>query len=181
MYPKISTKRGYEMNSWRFFLPGILLLTLCACAAQQGDVKTSPAGTSKTPSAATSEMSSPGDKAAPSIEVPALPCAEVVRTEGVTIRYGAEKIYRGGSVLPRQEGLVCLEALTDWLKSVPQSRWQVTSAGEAEVGFDPQALAGKRQELLQRFFARQGIEAQTDEWQAIAGQGPQLQLQLVAN
>jgi hypothetical protein len=169
------------MNRWRFFLPGILLLTLCACAAQQGGEKTSATGTSKVPSAATSEISSPVDKAAPSIEVPALPCAEVVRTEGVTILYGAEKIYHGGSVLPSEEGLVCLEALTDWLKRVPQSRWQVTSAGEAEVGFDPQALAGKRQELLQRFFARQGIESQTDEWQAVAVQGPQLQLRLVAN
>ena len=169
------------MNIWRFFLPGILLLTLCACATQQGGEKTSPIDTSKVPSAATAEISSPGDKAAPNIEVPALSCAEVVRTEGVTISYGAEKIYRGGSVLPRQEGLVCLEALTDWLKRVPQSRWQVTSAGEAELGFDPQALAGKRQELLQRFFARQGIESQIDAWQAIAGQGPQLQLRLVAN
>ena len=73
------------------------------------------------------------------------------------------------------------ESGSNSLKRVPQSRWQVTSAGEAEVGFDPQALAGKRQELVQRFFARQGIAAQIDEWQAIAGQGPQLQLQLVAN
>lgn len=97
------------------------------------------------------------------------------------IRYGGEKIYHGGSVLPSQEGLVCLEALTNWLKNVPQSRWQVTSAGEANVGFDPQALAAKRQELLQRFFARQGLESQAEEWQAIAEQGPQLQLRLVAN
>lgn len=110
-----------------------------------------------------------------------MPCAEVVRAEGVTIRYEGEALYRGGSVLPREEGLVCLEALSDWLKSVPQSRWQVTSAGEADLGFDPLALAGKRQELLQRFFARRGVESQTDGWQAVAGQGPQLQLQLVAN
>jgi hypothetical protein len=174
MSPKFIAKSGHEMNSWRFFLPGILLLTFCACAAQQGGGKASPAGTSKAPSAATSEMPSPVDKAAPSIEVPALPCAEVDRTEGVTILYGAEKIYHGGSVLPSEEGLVCLEALTDWLKRVPQSRWQLPSAGEAEVGFDPKALAGKRQELLQRFFARQEIEAQTDAWQAIVGLGPRL-------
>lgn len=169
------------MNRCRFFLPGILLLTLCACAAQQGSEKTSPASISGTASALTPGPVSPGAKAAPSIEVPALPCAEVVRAEGITIRYQGETLYRGGSVLPREEGLVCLEALTDWLKSVPQSRWQVTSSGEADFGFDPLALAGKRQELLQRFFARRGVESQTDGWQAVAGQGPQLQLQLVAN
>lgn len=169
------------MNRWKFFFPGVLLLTLCACAAQQGGITTSPAGTSTTSSLGVSKPSSPGAKAAPSIEVPVLPCAEVVRTDAVTIRYEGEKIYHGGSVLPSDEGLVCLEALADWLKGAPQSRWQVTSAGEADLGFDPQALADKRQELLQRFFARRGLQEQTMEWLTLAGQGPQLQLRLVAN
>jgi hypothetical protein len=181
MYPKLIAKREYKMNKCRFFFPGILVLMLCACAAQQGGDKASPASKAGTASAATPEISAPESKEVPSIEVPELPCAEIVKIDGVEIRYGGEQIYRGGSVLPREEGLGCLEALTDWLKSVPKSRWQVTSAGEAGVGFDPQALAGKRQELLQRFFARQGIESQADEWQVIAEQGPQLQLRLVAN
>lgn len=166
------------MKIWRFFIAGILLMTLWACAAPQEGIK-APAGTSAAAKSAT--VSSPGAKTAPSIEVPALPCAEVITDDGVTIRYGEETLYHGGAVLPREEGLACLEVLADWLKNEPQSRWQVTSAGEADVGFDPQALAGKRQKLLQRFFARKGIEERMLEWQTIAGKGPQLQLQLVAN
>lgn len=169
------------MNRWRLFSPGILLLTLCACAAPPAGVKTSPAGTPTSSSQGASELSSPGAKAGPSIEVPALACAEIVTTEGVTIRYQAEKLYQGGAVLPSEAGLLCLEALADWLKSAPQTRWQVTAAGEADFGFDPQALAGKRQELLRRFFVRKGIQVQSMEWLTLAGQGPQLQLRLVAN
>lgn len=169
------------MNRWRFFFPGIVLLTLCACAAQPGDIKTSADGSSTTTALETPELSSPGTSSLPSIEVPALACAEIVRTEGVTIRYQAEKLYQGGAVLPSEAGLLCLEALADWLKGAPQSRWQVTAAGEADFGFDPQALAGKRQELLRRFFDRKGIQVQSMEWLTLAGQGPQLQLRLVAN
>lgn len=179
--PKTIAKRGYEMNRWRFLFATILMMTLCACAAQQGGVKAPVAGTDETPSTvAPTEVVAPAEKS-PTIAVPDLPCAEVVKTDGVTIRYPGETIYGNGAALPREEGLVCLNVLTDWLKSVPQSRWQVTLAGEEGSGFDPKALGGKRKELLQRFFTRKGIESQTEEWQATAEQGVQLQLRLLAN
>jgi hypothetical protein len=153
------------MNRWRLFLVGVLFGTLCACAAQQTD--SSPATTSSTASSK--------EKTAP-IEVTNLPCAVVDSTESVTIRYPAESLYRGGAVLPKEEGLACLEMLTDWLKKAPQSKWQVTVSGEEGLGFEPVALSGKRQELLQRFFTRKGIEIQNWEWQSVAGQDVQLQL-----
>jgi hypothetical protein len=48
-------------------------------------------------------------------------------------------------------------------------------AGEEGQGFDPLALAGKRQELLQRFFIRRGLEQKDWEWQTVVGQGEQLE------
>lgn len=71
---------------------------------------------------------------------------------------------------------MCLEVLADWLKSVPQSRWQVTVTGEDGFGFDPLALAGKRQELLRRFLARKGVTADGWQWQTSGGVGDQLLL-----
>jgi hypothetical protein len=66
--------------------------------------------------------------------------------------------------------------LAAWLKSVPQSRWQVVVNGEEGYGFDALDLAAKRQELLQRFFIRKGVAIRHWEWQTVAGQGEQMQL-----
>ena len=148
------------MNRWRLFFAGIVLSILCACAAQQG--VTTPPVVKKTPS----------------IQVTDLPCAEVNSTDSLTIHYPSENLYLSGAVLPKQEGLTCLEELANWLKSVPQNRWQVTVAGEEGQGFDPLALAAKRQELLQRFFARRGLEQKDWEWQTVVGQGEQLQFRV---
>ena len=144
------------MNRWRLLFAGLTLGTLCACAAQPGTT------------------TSPVVKG-PSIQVAKLPCAEVGSTDSVMIRYPAETIYRNGAALPKEAGLACLEVLADWLKSTSQSRWQVTVAGEDGHGFDPLELAGKRQELLQRFFARKGLELKDWQWQTVAGQSEQLQ------
>ena len=149
------------MNRWRLLFAGITLSTLCACAAQTG---------------APTPATTPGIAKAPAMQVADLPCAEIDSTDSVTIGYPAESLYRNGAALPKEEGLACLEVLSDWLKSVAQSRWQVTVNGEAGHGFDPLALAAKRQELLQRFFARKGLELKNWRWQTVAGQGEQLQL-----
>lgn len=148
------------MNRWRFCFAGIVLGTLCACAAQQGVTTT------------------PAVKKTPSLQVTDLPCAEVKSPGSLMIRYSSENLYRSGAVLPKQEGLACLEKLANWLKSLPQSRWQVTVAGEEGQGFDPLALAAKRQELLQRFFARKGLEQKDWEWQTVVGQGEQLEFRV---
>lgn len=149
------------MNRWRLLFAVLTLSALCACAAQPG---------TSTPASVSSVAK------APSVQIEDLPCAEINSVEVVTIDYPTETIYRHGAALPKEGGLACLEVLADWLKSLPQSRWQVTVSGEADHGFDPLALAGKRQELLQRFFARRGLELREWEWQTAAGQGEQLQL-----
>lgn len=149
------------MKRWRLVFAGVTLGTMCACAAQQGSL--------------TPGTTPPFEKRAV-IQVTDLPCAEVSSTEPVTIRYPAESLYRQGAVLPGMEGLACLEDLSGWLKSIPHSRWQVTVSGADGYGFDPLALAGKRQELLQRFFTRKGIEAKSWEWQTVVGQGEQVRL-----
>ncbi len=149
------------MNRWQLLFAGITLSTLCACAEQPGSV--------------TPATVSPVVKA-PSVLIANLPCAEVNSVVPVTINYPAEAIYRNGAALPKEEGLACLEVLSDWLKNVPRSRWQVTVSGEDGHGFDPLALAGKRQELLQRFFDRKGLELKDWQWQTALGAGEQLQL-----
>ncbi|MDH3453499.1 MAG: hypothetical protein OEL80_00010 [Desulfuromonadales bacterium] len=149
------------MNQWRLFFAAATLTTLCACAGLQG---------ANTPAAL------PAVAKRPAIQVTDLPCAQVSSTDLVTLRYPGENLYRGGAALPKQEGLACLEVLSDWLKNVPQDRWQVTVSGEAGHGFEPLALAGKRQELLQRFFTRKGVAINNWEWLTVAGAGEQLQL-----
>ncbi len=142
------------MNRWRLLFAGITLGTLCACAAQPGTTTVAKV---------------------PSIQVEKLPCAEVGGTDAVMISYPAEIIYRNGAVLPKETGLACLGTLADWLNGTSQSRWQVTVAGEDGHGFDPLELAGKRQELLQRFFFRKGLELTDWQWQTVSGQSEQLQ------
>jgi hypothetical protein len=149
------------MNRWRLLFAGITLSTLCACAGQP---------------VSTTSGAIPAATKTPAVQVAKLPCAEVNSTESITISYPTEAIYRNGAVLPKEEGLACLEVLSDWLKSVPQSRWQVTVSGEDGHGFDPLALAGKRQELLQRFFARQGLELKDWQWQTALGAGEQFRM-----
>ena len=149
------------MNRWRLLFAGFTLGILCACAAQTG-----------APTTATT----PAVAKVPSVQIADLPCAKIDSTDSVTIHYPVETIYRSGAALPKEEGLTCLEVLSDWLKSVPQNHWKVTVSGEAGHGFDPLALAAKRQELLQRFFARKGLNLEGWQWQTVAGQGEQLQL-----
>lgn len=152
------------MNRWRLLFAVATLAALCACAAQPG------------PAPATLPATTPVVARTPAIQPANLPCATVDKTDVVTISYPAEAIYRSGAVLPKEEGLACLEVLSGWLKGLPQSRWQVTLSGEDGHGFEPLALAGKRQELLERFFLRKDIEVKAWEWQTAAGQAEQLQL-----
>lgn len=142
------------MNRWQFFLAGAALLTLSACAAQ----------------------TETGSRTAPSVGLTNLPCAEINRSEVMTISYPVEALYRNGAVLPTEAGLACLEALADGLSGTKQGNWQATVAGEDGYGFDALQLAAKRQELLQRFFDRKGVETKGWQWQMIVGQDHQLQL-----
>jgi hypothetical protein len=151
------------MNRWRLLFAGIILTTtLCACAAQQTTMSTA-------------ADSSPQAAMRAAIKTTELPCSEVSNSEAVRVRYPGVTLYRGGSALPKAEGLACLEVLADWLKGVSYKQWQVTVSGEAGYGFDPLALAGKRQQLLQRFFTRKGVDLQKWQWQAVADEGTQLQ------
>ena len=78
--------------------------------------------------------------------------------------------------MPTVEGLACLDVLADWLKSKSQTPWKVSVAGETQTGFEPQALADKRRELLQRYFLRKGIDTAGWEWQSIPRSKVQLRL-----
>lgn len=147
------------MHRWTLLFSGIVLGTLCACAPAQTGTKAA------------------GSTATTVRETPRLTCAIVDNTAAMTLSYPTESIYSKGAVLPKQAGLACLENLADWLKSTPQRGWQIKVSGEEGFGFDPLALAGKRQELLQRFFERKGLQQQNWSWQTEAGQ--ELQLQLV--
>ncbi len=148
------------MNRWQLVFAGITLGMLCGCAVRQEPLP----------------VTIPGVAKKLTIPVTDLPCAEVSSVKSVLIRYPAENLYRNGAILPKEEGLRCLEALAVWLKSAPQSRWQVVVSGEEGHGFDALDLAAKRQELLQRFFTRKGVEMKNWVWQTAAGQGEQMQM-----
>jgi hypothetical protein len=108
-----------------------------------------------------------------------LPCVEIRQsfaTDALTVIYASDSIYRRGAVFPKMEGLACLDVLTDWLSSSPQSAWYITVGGEFDTDFDPQSLANKRQELLQRYFLRKGIDTSKWKWQSMPRRRMQLKL-----
>lgn len=142
------------MNFWRYFLAGAALLALSACAGQTGT----------------------GSRTKPSVGLANLPCAEISQAEVMTIGYPVESLYRNGAVLPTEAGLACLEALANGLNGTTPGNWLVTVSGEDGYGFDALQLADKREELLQRFFARKGVATKGWQWQVTVGQGQQLQL-----
>lgn len=148
------------MKQWRLLCALASLTILCSCASQQA-TKT-PAGSSTVPSTI-------------KVQTEDLPCADINRDGPLQINYPQESLYRNGAALPKQEGLACLDVLSTWLKGQSQTRWQITVGGEAGYGFDPLALAGKRQELLQRFLERKGLDTQALQWRAIGDSGTQLQ------
>lgn len=150
------------MNPWRPLLAPLLMGALYACAASPEP----PAAAGRVPSVPVSRATQP-------------PCAEAVSVEDGTLRYPAESLYRSAAVLPHEAGLACLQGLANWLKSAPRGRWQVTVSGEEGYGFEPLELAGKRQQLLQRFFDRQGIDWQDWQWQTSVGVDEQLRLFLL--
>lgn len=125
--------------------------------------------------AAPQQQRAPDIDKAPALTAPDLACAEIMPSEPLTIRYAVGAIYRQGAVLPTTEGLTCLDSLSAWLQRQGYPNWQVTVAGETDSGFDPEALADKRQELLGRFFNRKGIETAKWTWKTIASQEVQLQ------
>jgi hypothetical protein len=97
-----------------------------------------------------------------------LPCAEVRQRyvgDALKVIYKAPSIYNEGAVLPKMEGLACLDVLSDWLISTPQTSWKISIGSEAGTDFDSQTLAIKRQELLQRYFLRKGIDTSGWKWQ----------------
>lgn len=165
---RLLTNEANDMNFQRWVLVIISSGLLCACAFPQQETISS--GTVSATVVA-------------SIATPELPCAELKKrfvTDSLTVLYASQKLYRRGAVLPKKEGLACLEVLVDWLRSTPQTTWQVSVGGETGTRFDPQALANKRQEMLQRYFLRKGIDTTGWTWQAIAGRvnGREMQLQL---
>lgn len=98
-----------------------------------------------------------------------LPCAEVRQRyvgDALKVIYTSPSIYHKGAVLPKMEGLVCLDVLVDWLISRPRNTWKFSVGAETGTGFDSQALGNKRQELLQKYFLRKGIDTSGWKWQS---------------
>jgi len=98
-----------------------------------------------------------------------LPCAEVRQRyvgDALKVVYTSPSIYHKGAVLPKMEGLVCLDVLVDWLISRPRNTWKFSVGSETGTGFDSQALGNKRQELLQKYFLRKGIDTSGWKWQS---------------
>lgn len=143
------------MNRWRLLCTVLTLTGLCACAPPAGETPIKPAA---------------------AVQTADLPCASVEQGPPLLVRYAADSLYRPAAVLPTEAGLACLEALSGWLKAARGERWQATVSGEGGYGFEAQAIAEKRRELLERFFLRQGIATQGWDWQIAPQPGAQLEL-----
>ena len=105
----------------------------------------------------------------PAFSAQDLPCAEVRQRyvgDALKVVYTSPSIYHKGAVLPKMEGLVCLDVLADWLISRPRNTWKFSVGSETGTGFDSQALGNKRQELLQKYFLRKGIDTSGWKWQS---------------
>ena len=147
------------MNRWRLLCAALTLLLLNACGAPQPGTTT------------------PGSTSQPAaIKVANLPCAEITSEATLQINYPGESLYRSGAALPSQDGLACLGALSGWLKTVSGTPLLFTVSGEEGHEFDAEALAAKRQELLQRYFERQGINTGAWKWSTEKGAGFQLRI-----
>lgn len=106
---------------------------------------------------------------APAFSAQDLPCAEVRQRyvgDALKVLYMSPSIFNNGAVLPKMEGLACLDVLSDWMISMPHINWKVSVGGEAGFGFESQVLGNKRQELLQRYFFRKGIDTSGWKWQS---------------
>ena len=150
------------MTSWRFFSAAFILVLLSACAAQQPG--TAPVG-------------SAGPQVKPSdVKVTDFPCPQIATAEGLQVKYPGESLYRSGAAFPIQDGLTCLQALAGWLKTIPGTQLLFTVSGEEGHEFDALALAAKRQELLQRYFKRQGVNVEGWQWTTVKSADSQLQI-----
>ena len=142
------------MNLRRWVLIIISSGLLCNCAPTQKEVEPSEAVFASN---------------LPAFPAQDLPCAEVRQRyvgDALKMVYVSPSLYRRGAVLPKMEGLACLDVLADWLISRPQNNWKLSVGSETGTGFDSQALGNKRQELLQRYFLRKGIDTSGWKWQS---------------
>ncbi|MDT8441160.1 MAG: hypothetical protein RQ723_05835 [Desulfuromonadales bacterium] len=123
----------------------------------------------------------PPEPAGPTVPPPdQLPGATITAGPPLEVVYPAASLFPAGAVLPDAGGLDALEALAEWLKKTPGSRWQVAVWQESN-DTDSLARAEKRLALLQRFMTRKGLNV--ERWQWLVGEpgGDQLRLVTLAD
>lgn len=152
------------MRTQWWLIVGLLLLVSACAPAQPGSL---PDGPETVPAPV------------PQVDLNSLPAVEL-QADPLVLRYPEQRLYRPGAALPTPEGLAALQALGKWLAQAESGTWQAqlwNAVGATEA--DQEALVGKRVELLQRLFARQGLGNVTLRWDGTVGVGPDLELQPV--
>lgn len=146
-----------------FCLGILLLVSACAAPPSSGPVKVAPSATEATGPEGLEQL--------PGLEV---------QRDPLILRYPEQRLYVPGAALPSQEGLAALQALAKWLSTNPEQGWTLRLWNrDGETAENRLALAAKRQELLQRFFRRQGVETDDWSWESLAGSGADLELEAV--
>lgn len=128
---------------------------------------TAPGGAAKAGSAAAAATPSLRSQAAQ------LPGVELAAGEPLVLRYPG--LFAEGAALPLAGGVEQLQPLGDFLQQAGATRWQLRVRGDGPQGL---ALAEARARLLRGFFERRGLAGERLQWQAAAGAGPALELQL---
>ncbi|WP_221250227.1 OmpA family protein [Desulfuromonas versatilis] len=139
------------------FVP--LLLLLFSCAPPRGPA--------------------PLDEAALRAQLAALPGGEAGQAGPPGIRFPGESLFPHLSALPRADEAEGLGALAALLRAHQGTSWQavVRAATGVSAEYDL-VLAQKRAELLERYFRKQGVDAQRLAISAEAGEGAPLEIVL---
>lgn len=145
------------------FLFLLLLLTLASCAP--------PSRPPATPAAV--------DPAALRQQLLELPGASINPEKELTVFYPGESLFAEGAALPLPGGTAVLDPLAALLAANPGVRVEGTVRAHKGISaaYD-EALARKREELLERFFLNRGVAGDRLSLRAEAGEGPPLELTL---
>lgn len=111
------------------------------------------------------------------VQLATLPAA-VVSADGRIVSYPDESLFAAGAVLPLPGGLDVLDPLLELLLQHPDIRavGTVRSAGHKRE-YD-QALAIKRQDILEKIFRNQGLGAERFQLTAVAAKGAPFEIEL---
>ncbi len=108
-----------------------------------------------------------------------LPGIQIAAGEPLRGAYPGATLFASRAVLPLPGAMELLAPLAEFLRLYPGTNWAVQVRATTDVSLDyDRSLADTRAELLQRYFARQGLDMDRFAWVVAGEEGPPLELTL---